>query len=81
MSRPREHARPPRPLLGLLLLASGGLALFFGAYFLLGALNGLTSDGADAEFRSLSSVFIVGGFLLALPGAIAAWTGWRLLTR
>jgi hypothetical protein len=55
--------------------------LFFGAYFLLGALNGLTSGGVDAEFRSLSSIFIAGGILLALPGAIAAWAGWRLLTR
>lgn len=71
----------PRPLLGLFLLVCGCGALFFGAYLLLGALNGLTSGGADAEFRSLSSVFILGGFLLALPGAIAAWVGWRLLTR
>jgi len=81
MSPSRQHNPQPRPLLGLFLLAAGGLALFFGAYFLLGALNGLTSGGADAEFRGLSSIFIVGGFLLALPGAIAAWAGWRLLTR
>lgn len=79
MSRPGKPQ--PRPLLGLFLLAAGGGALFIGAYLLLGSFNGLTSDGADAEFRSLSSVFIVGGFLLALPGAIAAWAGWRLLTR
>ena len=80
-SSQNQNTPQPRPLLGLFLLASGGLALFFGAYFLLGALNGLTSGGADAEFRGLSSIFIVGGFLLALPGAIAAWAGWRLLTR
>lgn len=81
MSRSRPNPPQPRPLLGLLLLASGGLALFFGAYALLGALNGLTGGGADAEFRSLSSIYIVGGCLLALPGAFAAWAGWRLLTR
>ncbi len=81
MSPSRPHTAQPRPLLGLFLLASGGLALFFGAYFLLGTLNGLTSGGADAEFRGLSSLFLVGGCLLALPGTIAAWAGWRLLTR
>jgi hypothetical protein len=79
MSRPGKSQ--PRPLLGLFLLAAGGGALFIGAYLLLGSLNGLTGGGADAEFRSLSSVFMVAGLLLALPGAIAAWAGWRLLTR
>lgn len=79
MSRPGKPQ--PRPLLGLFLLAAGGGALLIGAYLLLGALNGLTSGGADAEFRSLSSVLIVGGLLLAMPGAIAAWAGWRLMTR
>lgn len=81
MSRSRPPTPPPRPLLGLVLLLLGGGALFTSAYLLLGTLNGLTSDGADAEFRSLSSLFLMGAFVLGLPGAIAAWAGWRLLTR
>lgn len=72
---------PPRPLLGLVLLLLGAGALFFGLYLLLGTLNALSGGGADAEFRSLSSVLFLGAFLLVLPGAIATWAGWRFLSR
>ncbi len=77
----RSDKPQPRPLLGLALLLMGIAALFTAAYLLLGTLNGLTSDGVDAEFRGLSGVLLMAGIVTAVPGAAAAWAGWRLLTR
>lgn len=81
MSRSSQNQPQPRPLLGLFLLLVGGASLFTAAYLLLGTLSGLTSGGADAEFRGFSGVLLLAGVVVAVPGAAAAWAGWRLLTR
>lgn len=78
----RSAKSPPRPsLLGLFLLVCGGGALCIGLYLLSSLLIGATGDSVFAGLRGHAALIVVAGLMLALPGAGAAWIGWRLLTR
>lgn len=81
MTRNDRQAPKSRPLLGLFLMVAGTGALFMGLYLLSGLLLGLAGDSVFAGLGGGASLLAVGGLMLALPGAGAAWIGWRLLTR
>ena len=81
MRRDGRNARKSRPLLGLFLMVVGTGAVFTGLYLLSGLLLGVAGDSIFASLNGVTSLLVAGGLVLALPGAAAAWAGWRLLTR